>query len=72
MQGSEWLLRDWRDQVLPITSGVGVPVVVAESLWGAMAVASSTQTPLPPDTEARLAAFTELVAMAIANAEAHD
>ena len=37
-----------------------------------MAVASSTETPLPPDTEARLAAFTELIAMAIANAEAHD
>ena len=72
VQGSEWRLRDWRDQVLPITSGVGVPIVVAGGLWGAMAVASSTQTPLPPDTEARLGAFTELVAMAIANAEAHD
>ncbi len=72
VQGSDWLLRDWRDQVLPITSGVGVPVVVAGSLWGAMAVASSTQTPLPSNTEARLGAFTELVAMAIANAEAHD
>jgi len=59
--------------VLPITSGVGVPVVVEGSLWGAMAVASSiTEAPLPPDTEARLAAFTELVAMAIANAQAHD
>jgi len=49
-----------------------VPVVVEGSLWGAMAVASSTETPLAPDTEARLAAFTELIAMAIANAEAHD
>jgi transcriptional regulator with GAF, ATPase, and Fis domain len=28
--------------------------------------------PLPPQTEARLAAFTELIATAIANAEAHD
>ena len=37
-----------------------------------MSVASSTGTPLPPDTEARLAAFTKLIAMAIANAEAHD
>ena len=72
VQGSDWLLHDGKGQVLPITSGVGVPVVVAGSLWGAMAVASSTETPLPPDTEARLAAFTELIAMAIANAEAHD
>ena len=72
VQGSDWPLQDRKGQVLPITSGVGVPVVVAGSLWGVMAVASSTQTPLPPDTEARLAAFTELIAMAIANAEAHD
>jgi signal transduction histidine kinase len=33
-------------------------------------VASSTGEPLPTDTEARLAGFTELVATAIANAEA--
>ena len=72
VQGSDWPLRDGKGQVLPITSGVGVPVVVEGSLWGAMAVASSTETPLAPDTEARLAAFTELIAMAIANAEAHD
>ncbi|HTZ25753.1 MAG TPA: GAF domain-containing protein, partial [Streptosporangiaceae bacterium] len=72
VQGSDWPLRDGKGQVLPITSGVGVPVVVEGRLWGAMAVASSTETPLAPDTEARLAAFTELVAMAIANAEAHD
>jgi len=72
VQGSDWLLRDWKGQVLPITSGVGVPVVVEGSLWGVMAVASSTRAPLPPGTEARLAAFTELIAMAIANAEAHD
>ena len=72
VQGSDWLLRDGKGELLPITSGVGVPVVVEGSLWGAMAVASSTETPLPPDTEARLAAFTELIAMAIANAEAHD
>ncbi len=72
VQGSDWLLHDGKGQVLPITSGVGVPVVVEGSLWGVMAVASSTETPLPPDTEARLAAFTELIAVAIANAEAHD
>ena len=72
VQDSDWLLRDRKGQMLPITSGVGVPVVVEGSLWGVMAVASSTKAPLPPGTEARLAAFTELIAMAIANAEAHD
>ena len=72
VQGSDWLLYDWKGQLLPITSGVGVPVIVDGNLWGVMAVASSAETPLPPDTEARLAAFTELIAMAIANAETHD
>ena len=72
MQDSDWPLRDGKGQLLPITSGVGVPVVVEGSLWGVMAVASSAKAPLPPGTEARLAAFTELIAMAIANAEAHD
>ena len=52
-----------------VRSGVGVPVWVEGKLWGAM-VASSTGEPLPTDTEARLAGFTELVATAIANAEA--
>jgi len=72
VEDSDWQLCDWTGQPLPITSGVGVPVVVEGTLWGAMAVASSSESPLPPDTEARLAAFTELVAMAIANAEAQD
>jgi signal transduction histidine kinase len=72
VEDSDWLLHDGKGQLLPITSGVGVPVVVGGSLWGVMAVASSTEMPLPPDTEVRLAAFTELIAMAIANAQAHD
>jgi signal transduction histidine kinase len=36
-----------------------------------MAAGSSGTEPLPADTEARLASFTELLAMAIANAESH-
>jgi signal transduction histidine kinase len=51
-----------------ITSAVGSPIVVEGDLWGVM-TATSTEGPLPPDTEARLASFTELVATAIANAE---
>ncbi|HWC85990.1 MAG TPA: GAF domain-containing protein [Solirubrobacteraceae bacterium] len=52
-----------------IGSGVGTPVVVAGNLWGAMSVYSALGRSLPPDTEKRLASFTELVATAIANAE---
>jgi GAF domain-containing protein len=51
-----------------IKSAVGGPLIVDGHLWGVM-VAASTEGPMPPDTEARLASFTELVATAIANAE---
>jgi GAF domain-containing protein len=50
-------------------SSVGTPIIVEGSLWGVMVVGSSREQPLPADTEARLAAFTELVATAIGNAE---
>ena len=49
---------------------VGVPVNVEGRLWGVMYAASTTAAPLPADTEPRLAKFTELVATALANAEA--
>ena len=50
--------------------GVGVPITVDGRLWGVMSVGSMTEAPLPADTETRLAAFTELVGTAIANAQA--
>ncbi|MDQ1753205.1 MAG: hypothetical protein QOE71_4261, partial [Pseudonocardiales bacterium] len=53
-----------------IRSIAGVPISVEGQLWGAMIVASAHEEPLPADTEARLAGFTELVATAISNAEA--
>ncbi|MBV9312666.1 MAG: GAF domain-containing protein [Pseudonocardia sp.] len=53
-----------------IRSGVGVPINVAGRLWGLMAVGSTQEEPLPADTEARLAGFTELVVIAMANAQA--
>lgn len=55
-----------------IRSGVAAPVVVAGRLWGVMMVLSTDPAPLPSETEARLANFTELVAAAISNAEARD
>jgi signal transduction histidine kinase len=50
-------------------SSVATPVIVEGRLWGMIAAGSSGEKPLPADTEARLASFTELVATAIANAE---
>jgi signal transduction histidine kinase len=51
-------------------SAVGVPVVVEGTLWGVVAVGSRESEPLPADFEDRLAKFTDLLATAIANAEA--
>ena len=50
-------------------SAVGTPIVVEGRPWGVMTAASTADEPLPPDTEARIASFTELVATAIANTE---
>jgi PAS domain S-box-containing protein len=52
-----------------IRSAVASPISVEGRLWGAMAVYSPRHEPLPENTEARLADFTELVATALANAE---
>jgi signal transduction histidine kinase len=53
-----------------IRASVGVPISVEGRLWGVMISASGRAAALPADTEARLAGFTELVATALANAEA--
>jgi signal transduction histidine kinase len=50
-------------------SAVGSPIIVQGHLWGVMIAGSVGDQPLAPDTEARLASFTELVATAISNAE---
>ena len=49
-------------------SAVSAPIVVKGHLWGVIGIARHER--LPPDTEQRLASFTELVATAIANADA--
>jgi PAS domain S-box-containing protein len=51
-------------------STVSAPIVVAGLLWGAVAVASTEI--LPPDSEARLGAFCELVSLAVASAQARE
>ena len=52
-----------------LRSGVGTPIIVQDRLWGIMMANSTNERELAPDTEARLASFTDLVATAIANAE---
>src|SRR5882757_4552175 len=51
-------------------AAAGAPVIVHGRLWGAMIAWTVDEHPLPLDTETRLASFTELVATAIANAQA--
>jgi signal transduction histidine kinase/uncharacterized protein YoaH (UPF0181 family) len=53
-----------------IGSSVGVPIVVAGRLWGAIVVSSQDRDPLPPGTESHLLGFSDLVGMAISNANA--
>jgi signal transduction histidine kinase len=53
-------------------SSVGAPITVEGRLWGALAVVSTSERPLPIDTERRLVEFTELVATAIANTESRE
>jgi signal transduction histidine kinase len=52
-----------------IRSAVGTPVIVEGRLWGVIFAGSTLEQPLPPDTETRLASFTELVATAVANTD---
>jgi signal transduction histidine kinase len=49
-------------------SAVASPIVVEGRLWGAMAAATTRRT-LPADIEERMADFTELVGLVVANAE---
>jgi len=51
-----------------LRSAVALPIHVDGRLWGAIAVGSG-DGPLPPDTEQRMTAFTDLVATAVANAQ---
>jgi GAF domain-containing protein len=56
-------------RALGVRSAVGAPIVVDGQVWGVAIVGSSRPEPLPPDTEARVGDFADLVATAIANAQ---
>jgi signal transduction histidine kinase len=53
-----------------VNSAVGVPILVDSRVWGVICVGTTDSAPLPETVELRLADFTELVATAIARAEA--
>jgi signal transduction histidine kinase len=53
-------------------SSVVAPITAGERLWGALFVFSAQPNYFPPQAEQRLADFTQLVALALESAEAHD
>ncbi len=53
-------------------SVAGAPIVVGGRVWGVIATGAAADQRLPVDIEHRLAEFTELVASAIANAQARE
>ena len=59
-----------RARGLGMRSAVGCPVVVGSRTWGVITVATYGPDPLAPVTETRVARFGDLVATAIANADA--
>ena len=59
-------------RALSIRSTVGAPIKVGGRLWGALMAATRSEEMGPAEAESRIAAFTELVATAISNAQARD
>jgi PAS domain S-box-containing protein len=55
---------------LGFRSAVAAPIVLAGRLWGAVILSSVDPQPFPDGAEQRIADFAELVAQALANAEA--
>ncbi|HET7665840.1 MAG TPA: PAS domain-containing protein, partial [Mycobacterium sp.] len=54
---------------LGLHSAVGAPIIIDGRTWGALVIGSSSSEPMPPETEARIGDFADLVATAISNAE---
>ena len=58
-----------RIRQLGLRSAVGAPIIASGRVWGALVIGSSQAEPMPPETEARIGDFADLVATAISNAE---
>ena len=54
------------------SSALGAPIIVDGTVWGLLCVGTTADEPLPPGTEDRLRDFTELVAIAVSNAQSRD
>jgi signal transduction histidine kinase len=52
-------------------SATAAPIKLGTQIWGALVVAAAADRPLPEGAEQKLADFAELVAQALANAEAY-
>ena len=59
-----------RFRSLGLHTAVGSPIIVDDHLWGVAFAATAQRDALPAGSEARIAEFTQLLAAAIANAEA--
>jgi PAS domain S-box-containing protein len=59
-------------RTLGFQGSVGVPITVAGATWGALVVALREGEVLPLETERRLQGFAELVALAVASADARN
>ena len=53
-------------------SAVMAPITAGGRLWGTLSVFSASADHFPPDAQQRLADFTNLVALALKSAGAHD
>lgn len=54
---------------LGVRSSVATPIIVNGRIWGTLIAVTSQGEPVPAETEERIASFSELVAIAVANAE---
>jgi signal transduction histidine kinase len=61
-----------RMRSLGFRAGVAAPVSVGGRLWGALAAATPSHEPLPDGLESRLCDFADLIAQALANADAYE
>jgi signal transduction histidine kinase len=55
-----------------VGAAVGCPIEVGGRTWGVMVVARREREPFPPETETRIAQFSEVVATGIANSESRE
>jgi GAF domain-containing protein len=57
-------------RAVDIRGSVAAPIMAGDEVWGAVVASTTSDRPLPPDSEHWLGELTELVGVAVANAEA--